>query len=143
MINVAAGALFTNEVGEILLVKPTYRDGWHIPGGAAEPNESPRESCEREVKEELGFDRRVGNLLCVDWVRGANRIVFFFDGGELTEREASAISLPPAELSDWRFVPVEHVTELVPAPIGPRIVVAAALGTANHCGVYLENGHRP
>jgi hypothetical protein len=37
----AAGALFFNHRDEILILKPTYRDDWLIPGGVVELDESP------------------------------------------------------------------------------------------------------
>jgi 8-oxo-dGTP diphosphatase len=40
---VASGALFFDTQGRILLVKPTYKDGWEIPGGYVEPGETPVE----------------------------------------------------------------------------------------------------
>ncbi|WP_203719432.1 NUDIX domain-containing protein, partial [Asanoa siamensis] len=39
---VAAGAFFTDEYGQIMLVRPTYKPYWDIPGGYVEPTESPR-----------------------------------------------------------------------------------------------------
>ena len=38
---VAAAALFTDQLDRILLVKPTYNDAWNLPGGVVEPGESP------------------------------------------------------------------------------------------------------
>ena len=64
----AAGALFTDEAGRVLLVDPVYRDTWDLPGGAVEAEESPHAACRREVAEELGLDRPVGRVLAVDWV---------------------------------------------------------------------------
>jgi ADP-ribose pyrophosphatase YjhB (NUDIX family) len=64
---VASGALFFDAEGRLLLVKPTYKDGWDIPGGYVEPGETPREACEREVAEELGIRPRIGDLLVADW----------------------------------------------------------------------------
>ena len=64
---VAAGALFFDEQDNVLLVKPTYKDGWDIPGGYVEPGETPIEACQREVKEELGLELPVRRLLVVDW----------------------------------------------------------------------------
>jgi 8-oxo-dGTP pyrophosphatase MutT (NUDIX family) len=37
----------------VLLLEPTYKNDWEIPGGIIEDNESPKECCEREVFEEL------------------------------------------------------------------------------------------
>lgn len=44
------GALFLNDKNEILIVKPSYKDHWSVPGGVVDENESPRQACIREVK---------------------------------------------------------------------------------------------
>ena len=64
---VAAGALFLNEAGEILLVNPTYKPQWEIPGGLVEENEPPREGCIREVREEIGLSIEPHRLLSLDY----------------------------------------------------------------------------
>src|SRR5882724_3664785 len=64
----AAGALFLDEDGRVLLVDPIYRETWDLPGGAVEAEESPQAACRREVAEELGLDRQPGRVLAVDWV---------------------------------------------------------------------------
>jgi 8-oxo-dGTP pyrophosphatase MutT (NUDIX family) len=64
----AAGALFRDEDGRVLLVNPTYKPTWDLPGGAVEKEESPHAACRREVAEELGLDRVPGRVLVVDWV---------------------------------------------------------------------------
>lgn len=73
--------LFTEEVGaatpkvdvrgvvfkdnKILLVKERLDGCWTLPGGWADVGESPRESVEREVYEESGFQTRAVKLLAV------------------------------------------------------------------------------
>ena len=49
----------------ILLVKERVDGGWTLPGGWADVGESPRESVEREVYEESGFQTRAVKLLAV------------------------------------------------------------------------------
>ena len=45
-----------NDRKEILLFKHTYRThAWSLPGGYLKSGEHPRESLEREIKEESGF----------------------------------------------------------------------------------------
>ena len=60
---VATGLVFTAPEERILLVKPTYNDVWHLPGGGVEPGESPAAAAVREVREELGLDVEAGRLL--------------------------------------------------------------------------------
>jgi ADP-ribose pyrophosphatase YjhB (NUDIX family) len=38
---VAAGVLFFDDAGRVLLVQPTYKDHWEIPGGYVETRETP------------------------------------------------------------------------------------------------------
>ena len=69
-----AGCLFFNHEGKILILKPTYKDNWLLPGGVIEANESPRQACIREVKEETGIDCQPTRLLCVDYVDLSNSL---------------------------------------------------------------------
>lgn len=137
----AAGALFVDHDGQVLIVEPTYKPRWEIPGGAVERGETPREACERELHEELGVELPVGRLLVVDWaplVR-EERVRYVFDGGILTEEQLDRIVLPPDELSSWAFIPPEELFVMM----APRLVrrVTAAL-EARGAGVtaYLEHG---
>ena len=41
----AAGALFRDEAGGVLLVNPVYKPTWDLPGGAVEAEESPHAEC--------------------------------------------------------------------------------------------------
>ena len=36
-----SGALFFDADSKVLMVKPTYKEGWEVPGGLGEENESP------------------------------------------------------------------------------------------------------
>nr|WTB29736.1 NUDIX hydrolase [Streptomyces sp. NBC_00830] len=105
----AAGAVIRDADGRIILVKPSYRDRWEIPGGALDRGEDPRQACQREIKEELGLDLAPGRLLVVDWMpeRPDSRpplCNFLFDGGMTTEEEArQQVRLAADELTDWKL----------------------------------------
>jgi hypothetical protein len=49
--HVAAGWLFQDAAGRVLLVQPAYKDSWEIPGGGVEEGESPGEAARRELRE--------------------------------------------------------------------------------------------
>ncbi|MBN1818186.1 MAG: NUDIX hydrolase [Sedimentisphaerales bacterium] len=50
---------------QILLVKEAVDNGWTLPGGWADPCQSPAEAVVREVWEESGFDVKATRLLAV------------------------------------------------------------------------------
>ncbi len=139
---VAAGALFFNDKKELLLVKPTYKDYWSIPGGVSEAEESPKEACVREVKEELGFDCNIGKLLCVDYkedkIKGES-LQFIFYGGTLNPEQTDKISLPPEEIREYRFVPINKALNMVSQGLSKRI--ENTLELINNKNNYLENGN--
>src|SRR5215467_2073616 len=69
-IPVSASALIRDRRKRLLVLKPTYKSGWTLPGGEVEASgESPWEACRRETREECGIDVRRGRLLCVDFLR--------------------------------------------------------------------------
>lgn len=57
------GVVFRDD--QILLVREAQDSLWTLPGGWADPNESPSESVTREVFEESGFKTRALKLLAV------------------------------------------------------------------------------
>src|SRR5215470_16209355 len=65
---VSAGALIFDKAGLLLILKPTYKTGWTIPGGVMEAGgETPWDACRREVREECGVEVTSGRLACVDF----------------------------------------------------------------------------
>jgi len=121
-----SGALFLNEQGQLLLVNPTYKPQWEIPGGIVEENESPREACIREVKEELGIVLVEPRLLCVDYTHAqperTESLMFIFWGGVLTESEIALIRLPVDELSEYRFVASDEISLLLTRTLADRVL---------------------
>jgi 8-oxo-dGTP diphosphatase len=141
-----AGCLFFDQQGQILLVRPTYKPVWEIPGGIVELNESPLQCCRREVEEEIGLTGSVGELLVVDYNYPAGAktesLMFIFSGGVLSSQEIASIRLRTEELSEWRFfAPSALPLEMTPT-LRERILAAwrQAAGTG---GVYLEDQQHP
>ncbi|MGU3654517.1 MerR family transcriptional regulator [Mycolicibacterium sp. A43C] len=140
---VAAGALFADGQGRILLVAPTYKRYWQLPGGVADADESPLAAAIRACQRELGLDVALGRLLVVDWVQpSANKIeglLFVYDGGTLTREQSDAIVLPSVELDQWAWCGSEQLPQRLPQFMLLRIQ-AAIRAQASKGVVYLENG---
>lgn len=141
-----AGVLLTHPDGRVLLVEPTYKDHWEVPGGAVEADESPRAAAVRELAEELGIAVAVGRLLVVDWVPPregrTDGLMLVFDGGVIADDLAAGIRLPADELRSWSwFTPDEAARRLL--PLLARRITAATQARADGTTAYLENGHRP
>jgi 8-oxo-dGTP diphosphatase len=136
-----AGAVIRDADGGVLIVKPTYKPAWELPGGAVENDESPAGACARELREELGLDIAVGDLLCVDYNSSTpdylESLMFLFDTATLDDAEIASIRLPPEELSEYRFVSPSEATALLGERVGRRLATILADGA--RAEVYLEN----
>jgi 8-oxo-dGTP diphosphatase len=140
---VAAAALFLRGQDEVLVVRPTYKDRWELPGGVVEAGESPRDAARREIQEELGLNLRLSGLLCVDWLRPQHPktegLMFIFDGEGISAEAESEISLPQEELSGFRFVPPSELADYLSERMVRR-VLAAIEARAKGTTLYLEDG---
>jgi 8-oxo-dGTP diphosphatase len=143
-IPVSAGALIFDRAGRLLILKPTYKSGWTIPGGVMEADgESPWEACQREVREETGLEVRRGRLAAMDFRRPrpgrAGGIRFLFDCGQVSDAELAGLKLQPEEISESRLVRLSDALPLLRGPIRRR-VRAATQGRGPRAVVYLEDG---
>ena len=130
-----------DQAGRLLILRPTYKSGWTIPGGVMEADgESPWQACRREVLEECGIEVTAGRLACMDFRtprpgrRGGVR--YLFDCGALGDEILAAIVVQPEEVSEHRLVPLPEALKLLRRPIRRR-VRAACRGQGL---VYLEDG---
>lgn len=125
-----------------MLVKPTYKNFWDIPGGYVEPGESPANACSREIFEELAIQPRIGSLLVTDWAPTAeegDKILFVFDGGQLSPEQHASIRMPDAELDRYEYVTPEDLPRFTIERLVLRLG-AALDARRNHVPTYLEHG---
>jgi ADP-ribose pyrophosphatase YjhB (NUDIX family) len=131
---VAADVLIRDEQGRILLVNPTYKPFWDLPGGMAEANESPRAAAERELREELGLTLKVGRLLTLDWQppHGPwdDQLIFTFDGGSVNVALTAAMQIDDSELAEFEFLSVEESAERLRVDTAERLELALAALTS-------------
>ena len=140
-IPVSAGALIYDRAGQLLILKPTYKSGWTIPGGIMEADgESPWEACQREVREETGLEVSHGRLAAMDFRRPREGrpggVRFLFDCGQLSDKALASLKLQLEEISESRLVPLPEALTLLRGPIRRRVRAA----TRGRVLVYLEDG---
>jgi 8-oxo-dGTP diphosphatase len=138
----AAGCLFRNSSNQILIVQPSYKPNWEIPGGITEDNESPKACAAREVREELSLEVSVGRLLVVDYTSEnenyTEALMWVFDGGILNDTQILSLKLPVSELKSFRFVDLLELETLV-TPRMFRRLEQAVFAIQNNQTLYLEN----
>jgi 8-oxo-dGTP diphosphatase len=137
----SAGALIHDRQGRLLILKPTYKKGWTIPGGQIDPSgESPWDACRRETEEECGLVVEHGRLVCVDFLTprpgrpGGMR--FLFDCGTFSPAGLAGIRLQRSEIEDHRLAEPDEALDLLSGPLRRRVSQCA---DSRRC-VYLENG---
>ncbi len=138
----SAGALVFGPKGRLLILKPTYKSGWTIPGGVMEADgETPWEACRREVREETAIDVHKGRLACMDFRRPRpgkpGGIRFLFDCGALGDQDLATIVVQAEEISEYRFAALPEALSLLRKPIRLRVRAASA---SHRRLVYLEDG---
>jgi 8-oxo-dGTP diphosphatase len=92
---------------DLLLVRSSYRSGWHLPGGGVRRGETPGEAARRELAEEIGLTAsalRPAGSTCGIWDGRRDRIYFF----ELRLVELPKLKLDNREVIEARVIsPIE------------------------------------
>jgi 8-oxo-dGTP diphosphatase len=124
MRTVLVAAAIIVEEGRVLVTQRktgTHLAGaWEFPGGKVEAGEDPREALRRELREELGIDARVGEIVDVTFHRYEDAekavLLLFFEAGRepgspapraidvaalrwATARELDPSAFPPADVA--------------------------------------------
>ncbi|MGW3974201.1 NUDIX domain-containing protein [Streptomyces ardesiacus] len=124
----AADALIRDHAGRLLLVNPTYKSGWDLPGGMAEDNEAPEDALRRELREELDLAVADLRFLVVDWVgpHGPwdDLLGFVFDAGVLSAEQVAGLKPVDEEISEHRFFKIPEALPLLPERQRARTVNA-------------------
>jgi 8-oxo-dGTP diphosphatase len=136
---VSAGAILRDREGRVLILKPTYKRGWTIPGGQVEADgESPWAGCRREVEEETGLLVTSGRLVCVDFLplkpERPGGLRFLFDCG-IVDR-SQEVRVDGEEISEHAWAEREEAVALLSGPVGRRVDRALDADRV----LYLEDG---
>ncbi len=140
---IAQGILRTDG-DRIALCQLTYKKAWDLPGGIVDPDESPADCLEREVREELGLDLTVKGLIAVNWLppyRGwDDALLCLFDLGHVPEEYLYRATLEPREIKAVHWADAATVLERT-ADYTARMIAGVALDGREDTA-FLENSTR-
>ncbi|MFD9890721.1 NUDIX domain-containing protein [Amycolatopsis sp. NPDC059027] len=124
----SAGVLYYDDADRVLLVEPSYKPHWDIPGGACEAEESPWRTAAREVGEELGVTAAPGDLLVIDYMPTSDRmpegLAFIFDGGTISEAEVKALEITDPEILSAELVSLADAATRLKPSLARRLAIA-------------------
>lgn len=126
---VAAAVLIEN--GRVLLTqrkRGTHLEGaWEFPGGKVEADEDPRAALARELREELGIDVEVGEIVEATFHRYSTKsVLLLFFRATRTARSAAPRALD-VEAFEWAGTPELRDERFPPADVAILAKVRALL----------------
>lgn len=139
-----AGMMLFNKSDEILIVKPSYKDHWSIPGGVISGQESPKEACIRETNEEVNLNIKDPKFLCIAYYLNDDKpekdeaLQFMFYGGVLNDDQISNIKLADGEISEYKFLKIDEALPLLNKKLQIRILKSLE-AIQNNSAIYLDN----
>jgi 8-oxo-dGTP pyrophosphatase MutT (NUDIX family) len=127
----SAAAVILDARGRLVVVNPSYKDGWELPGGMADEGEDPYATARREVAEEIGLDLALGRLLLCDvtpaYLYGRTILHFVFDAPVLDDAQARDLRSVDLELIGAAALPLDRAFAALHPRAARRARTALAL----------------
>lgn len=108
--SLAVKVIIKSTAGNFLLVKPTYKKTWQLPGGGVEPFEEPREAAIRELGEEMGLAVKSKELQIVGTAfrKEHDNLILIYEYSKNLD-ETTSFNLQQDEVEGCKFARPESV----------------------------------
>jgi 8-oxo-dGTP diphosphatase len=140
---VAVGVLLFNDKHEILILKPSYKEDWTIPGGVVNEYESPIEAALRETKEEIDLDIKLEQCLIIDYVKypieneQSESLQIIFLGKQMSAEQFATMKIDNNEIIEAKFVVLSEAYRLLGTKLSKRV---ESLHENFNAFTFMENG---
>lgn len=142
----AAGVLLRDVDDRVLLVEPSYKPMWDIPGGSVDENEAPWTTAAREMREELGITRAISRVLVIDHELPSDGypegVAWVFDGGQIAAAEVDTLRLDDPEIVSVGLYRLDEMVGKLKPQLARRLAVALDIARRGDGPALCEDGER-
>jgi 8-oxo-dGTP diphosphatase len=121
-----SGILLVTDQNQIVVVKPTYKSQWEVPGGIVEKDESPLSGALREVKEELNITLSADGIVLasLDYMAAGGvktEALMFLFATRIPQETLLDIRSDNKEIGDYKVIAPSEATSYLGDMLGARV----------------------
>ena len=122
----ASAILLVTDQNQVVVVKPTYKSQWEVPGGIVEKEESPLRGALREVKEELNITLSADDIVLasLDYMAAGkvkSEALMFLFATRIPQDRLLDIRTDNQEISEYRIIAPTEATTYLGDMLGARV----------------------
>lgn len=112
---VAVKVIIKSDNGNVLLVKPDYKDTWQLPGGGVDAGEDPKFAAIREAKEEVNITIDPSELAVIGTVFKVSEdyLSLVYEYQKVVDEDVDC-SVEDEEIEKYEFTAPSDVAKLLP-----------------------------